>query len=176
MGIDIKYYCKMRNIQRLSMMFTHRPYNLLEHQYLTTVLFRHFASLEDVPYDMNVLDLVMNHDCVESETSDLPWDIKNFSEETKKCWNIIEKEVCKKHFQLNRYSDENLKSGMTKLQHDLFKAVDTLDLMIFVSEEINLGNNTVAIRNVLHNCYEILNKIESQFPHVNEFIKLNCKV
>ena len=167
--IDIKYYRKMKNIDRLAQGYKNRSYNLLEHSYMVAMLFRHFASLEDVPYDMNVFDLVLHHDVVEVISADLPWPIKNFNDKTKEAWNIIEEEVIKKHFQLEKYSDENLKKGMTTLQYSLFKACDILDLYIFVKEEISLGNKAVFIKEVEKNCQEILGSLE--FPKIKKFIQ-----
>jgi len=169
--IDISYYRKMKNIDRLSMMFKNRPYNLLEHSYMVTVLFRRFASIEDVPYDMNVLDIVMNHDAVESVTTDLPWDIKNFSDKTKSAWSEIEKELISVHFQLEKYSDDNIKNSLNKRQHDLFKTCDVLDLLIFVKEEIDIGNNSDYIKKVYSNCLILLENIDSQFPKIKQYIK-----
>ena len=169
--IDIKYYRKMRNVDRLAQGYKNRPYNLLEHSYMVAMLFRHFASLEDVSYDINVFDLVLYHDVVETISSDLPWPIKNFSDKTKEAWGVIEEEVIKEHFQLERYSDENLKKGMTNLQYSLFKACDILDLYIFVKEEIQLGNNTLFIKEVKKNCETILNSLEFQFPKIKKFIE-----
>lgn len=168
--MDIKYYRKMKNIERLSMMFTNRKYNLLEHSYMVTVLFRKFASLEDVAYDMSVLDLVMNHDAVESVTSDLPWPVKSFSIKTSEAWGEIEKEVIKKNFQLEKYSDLNLKSGMTALQYELFKICDILDLWLFIKEEIAIGNRTIDILEVENNCKLLMSNV-NKFPHINKFIK-----
>lgn len=168
--IDIKYYCKMKNIDRLAQGYKNRPYNLLEHQYMVAMLFRHFASLEDVSYDINVLDLVLHHDIVEVVSADLPWPIKNFNYKTKEAWGVIEEEVIKKHFQLEKFSDENLKKGMTPIQFALFKACDILDLYIFVKEEMKLGNNTIFIKEVEKNCLDIINSLEFDFPKIKKFI------
>lgn len=168
--MEIKYYQKLRNINRLSMMFTFRNYNLMEHQYMVAMLFRKFASLEDVAYDINVLDLVLHHDIVETVTSDLPWPVKNFSMETKAAWEVIEDKITDHHFQLEKYSDHNLKMGMTKRQYDLFKVCDVLDLLIFVREERKLGNNSEDIIEVEDNCFKIFDSIETRFPHIKEYI------
>jgi len=169
--MDIRYYRKMKNVNRLSMMFINRDYNLLEHSFMVAMLFRHFASLEDVCYDMQVFDLILHHDILESETTDLPWPIKNFSPAVKNAWEVIEEEVCKKHFQLDSYSDANLKGGMTSLQYDLFKVCDILDLFIFIKEEIAMGNRTKDILEVEFNCLNLLKSIKTPFPHVKEFVK-----
>lgn len=168
--MDIRYYRKMKNINRLSMMFINRPYNLIEHQWMTGILFKHFAELEEIPFDMKVFDLVLKHDSLESETSDLPFPIKNFSHKTKEAWNIIESEVITKNYELERYSDENIKKGMTPVQFDLFKACDILDLLIFVREEISIGNKSKDILHVEENCIKILDSIETKFNHITKFL------
>ena len=56
----------MKDIQRLPNTPHHRGYNLLEHGLVVGMLFRWFASEEDVAYDINVFDKVLLHDYVES--------------------------------------------------------------------------------------------------------------
>lgn len=169
--MEIAYYRKMRNIDRLSMMYKTRRYNLLEHQYMVTVLFRHFASKEDIPYGINELDLILHHDAVESVTSDLSWEVKNFNKIVKESWEIIEQQLCSKHFQLNKYSDENLVGGLNDIQYKLFKACDVLDLLIFVKEEISYGNKSLDIVNVLNNCFMLLEKYADGFPKLSAFVE-----
>lgn len=169
--MDIRYYRKMKNVQRLGMIHVNRSYNLLEHCYMTAMLFKHFASLEDVPYDMDVFDIILHHDVVEVETTDLPHPIKNFSPKVKEAWEEIENEVTKRHHQLNRYSDKNIKLGLTQRQFDLFKVCDTIDLLIFVREEIAIGNRTKDILEVEKNCLSILDNIQTYFPHAVKFVQ-----
>ena len=169
--ISIIYYRKMKNIDRLSMMFKNRPYNLLEHQYMVLVLFRRFASLEDVQYDMNVLDIIMNHDSVEAVTGDLPWNVKNFSLKTKEAWEIIEEDVVDVHFQLEKYTDKEIKKSLNERQYDLFKMCDVLDLFIFVKEEIALGNTSKDMKKVEENCFKIFGSVKTKFPNIQKFIE-----
>lgn len=168
--IDIRYYQKCRNIHRMSMMFTLRPYNLLEHQYIVGMLFRKFASEEDVSYDINVWDIVLNHDILEVVTTDLPWPIKNFNSKTKESWEVIENEILESNFQLQKYSDENIKSNLNPRQFALFKACDTLDLFIFCKEEQELGNNSKDIKEVISNCFKIMDSLKFKFPKIIKFM------
>jgi len=163
----IRYYRRMKNVDRMSGTMKHRPYNLLEHQFMVAVLFRMFASRENVAYDMQVFDLVLNHDAVESITSDLVYPVKNASNKTRECWDIIEEEVLKSHPALERYSDKNLKEGMTESQRNLFKACDYLDLWIFLKEEIALGNTSRDIVEMLENCERLIPK---GFESINKFM------
>jgi 5'-deoxynucleotidase YfbR-like HD superfamily hydrolase len=166
--MDIKYYRKMKNIERLSGTFKFRPYNLLEHSYMVLVLFRHFASKEDVSYDMNTLDFVIHHDGLESISTDLIWPVKNFSKITKDCWKKIEEEIVKKHHQLERYSDHNIKENLTPIQYSLFKACDMLDLWIFLKEEWAIGNHSKKIEEALENC---VNLVPKEFKHIQKFME-----
>ena len=165
--MEIKYYRKLKNIERLSGTFKHRSYNLLEHQYMVAVLFRHFASKDNVPYDINVLDLVMHHDILEVETGDLIHTVKSLNDVTKDSWNKIEEEILKEHFQLGKYSDEALKSGMSTLQHKLFKACDVLDLWIFSKEEVSIGNKNKNLIDVIGRCEKL---IPRDFHSINKFM------
>ena len=69
----------MKDIQRLPNTPHHRGYNLLEHGLVVGMLFRWFASEEDVSYDINVWDKVLMHDYVESVTGDLNACVKKFN-------------------------------------------------------------------------------------------------
>jgi len=166
--VDIKYYRKMKRVERLGLSFTHRSYNLLEHSYMVGMLFRHFASKENVAYDIHVLDLVLNHDLLEVETSDLITTVKKCSTKTEEAWDIIENEILNKHPQLERYSDKKFKDGMTPLQHKLFKVCDYLDLWIFLKEEISIGNRSKDIMEIFERC---TNLIGNDFLHVVRFME-----
>lgn len=166
--MDILYYRKMKNVERLSGTFKFRPYNLLEHQYMVAVLFRHFASLEDVSYDINTLDYVMHHDALESVTMDLIWPVKNFNKRTKECWEIIEEEIIKQNHQLDKYSDKSLKENLTPIQHKLFKNCDVLDLWIFLKEEWEMGNRSYKVKEALDNCEMLISK---DFKHITKFME-----
>jgi len=146
----------------------HRSYNLLEHQFMVAVLFRMFAAKEDVAYNMQVFDLVLNHDNLEAITGDLVYPVKNASGKTRLAWEIIEKEIVAIHPKLERYSDENIKEGMTELQRKLFKACDYLDLWIFLKEEVALGNSSKDILGMISNCERLIPK---DFKSVNKFME-----
>ena len=163
----IRYYRRMKNVDRMSGTIKHRPYSLLEHQYMVAVLFRIFASRENVAYDMQVFDLILNHDNLEAVTGDLVYPVKNASNKTRECWDTIEEEILKLHPVLERYSDNNLREGMTELQRNLFKACDYLDLWIFLKEEIALGNASRDIVEMLGNCERLIPK---DFRSINKFM------
>lgn len=168
---QILYFYKCKDIQRFNGAYTHRTYNLMEHQWNVGMLFRYFASIEDVPYDINVWDIVLKHDMGEVATScDLPWTIKNFNQKTKEAWSVIENEMLKHHYFLEKYSDENIKNSLTELQFALFKACDTLDLFIFCKNEISLGNKSVDMLKAIENCLLIFDSLKFQFPSINNFV------
>lgn len=169
--IEIKYYQACRGVKRMGNIFTLRPYNILEHQYIVGMLFRNFASKEDVPYDINVWDIVLNHDIIEAVTQDLPWPVKNFNPVTKEAWQTIENEILKSHPQLCKYSDEEMKKRLNERQHALMKACDTLDLFIFVKEEQKYGNCSKEILEVEQNCLRILEGLKFKFPKIQKFIE-----
>jgi 5'-deoxynucleotidase YfbR-like HD superfamily hydrolase len=168
--MDIKFYRAMKGVDRLNGKFKHRTYNLLEHSYMVAMLFRHFASKEDVAYDINVLDIILHHDIVEVATSDLSYVVKNHSEVTKKAWGDIEEDVLSSPLfsQLSRYSDKKIKSGLSALQHDLFKVCDLLDLWIFLKEEKAYGNNSWDVNDILDRCVQL---IKGKFRTVDKFME-----
>lgn len=166
--MEIKYYRKMKEVDRLNGKFKLRPYNLLEHSYMVVALFRHFASKEDVAYNMNTIDVIMHHDIIEVETSDLPYTVKNHSPVTKKAWGDIEEDIIRSHHQLNRYNDEAIHENLTEIQHRLFKVCDLLDLWIFLKEEQTYGNNSSEVAKIIGKCEEL---IKGKFVHVDKYME-----
>lgn len=148
----------MKDIQRLPNTPHHRGYNLLEHGLVVGMLFRWFASEEDVSYDINVFDKVLLHDYVESVTGDLNACVKKFNENTAAVWDIIEYEICHGDVNLLPYSDEEIKKTMTDLQYRLFKTCDYLDLWIFCKNEQALGNMSKKLLTCITNCEQLLEK------------------
>lgn len=161
----------MKDIQRLPNTPHHRGYNLLEHSLVVGMLFRWFATEENIAYDMNVFDKVLMHDYVESITGDLNACVKKFNERTAKAWDIIESEVCKSNTVLAPYTDEAIRASMTEEQHGLFKMCDYLDLWIFCRNEIALGNTTTKITECLHNCETLMSRISMQWQRYKSIAK-----
>ena len=164
--MDIFYYRKLKNLDRLNGKFKLRNYNLIEHSYMVAMLFKHFAKIEDVCYDPQVFDAILHHDIVEVVTADLPYDVKNFSEETKLAWAKIEEELVKDHPQLERYTDTKL--VLTPFQFMLFKVCDLLDLWIFLKEESSYGNNSKDVREITQRAEEM---IKGKFKSVDKYIE-----
>lgn len=148
----------MKDIQRLPNTPHHRGYNLLEHGLVVGMLFRWFASEEDVSYDINVFDKVLLHDFVESVTGDLNACVKKFNENTSYAWDIIEYEICHGDTVLAPYSDSEIKSLMSDLQYRLFKTCDYLDLWIFCKNECALGNSSKKLLQCIENCENLMKK------------------
>lgn len=161
----------MKNIQRLPNTPHHQGYNLLEHGFVVGMLFRWFASEENVPYDINVFDKVLLHDFVESVTGDLNHCVKNFNETTAEAWGVIEKEITKENPLLRPYSDEMLKESMTEMQFKLFKCCDYLELWIFCKNEMFLGNISRRIIICTNNCEKLLGSITEDWKYFKSIKK-----
>lgn len=168
--MNIEYYLNLKNVERLATSYKIQSYNVLEHSYMVAVLFRYFASRDNVSYDINVLDAVLHHDILESVTGDLIYTVKNMTDDTKGLWEAIEDEVVSKHFQLERYTDSKLREVMDERQYQLFKACDLLDLWIFLKNEIALGNKTKKILEYHSRCYMLL-VTDYNFTTINQFME-----
>lgn len=168
--MNIEYYLNLKNVERLATSYKIQSYNVLEHSYMVTVLFRYFASRENVAYDIHVLDAILHHDILESVTGDLIYTVKNMTEHTKDLWEELEDEVVGKHFQLENYTDSKLREVMNKRQYQLFKACDLLDLWIFLKNEITLGNKTKKILEYQSRCYMLL-VTDYNFTTINQFME-----
>lgn len=163
----------MKNIQRLPNTPHHRGYNLLEHGLVVGMLFRWFASQEDVAYDITVWDKVLMHDYVESVTGDLNLMVKKHSATTGECWDKIEKEICSGDTALAPYTDAEIKASMTDIQYRLFKCCDYLDLWIFCVQERTMGNHHPGIIECINNCRKLIIKYSNDckdFKSIIEFM------
>lgn len=163
----------MKNIERLSNVPHHRGYNLLEHGLVTGMLFRWFASQEDVAYDINVFDKVLLHDYVESVTGDLNYLVKHHNQTTKEAWDVVEKEVCGDSVVLRDYTDKEIEKQLTPMQFKLFKICDYLDLWIFCKQEYALGNRCRSLLECIHNCEIMIWDITggfTKFKSVKQFM------
>jgi len=169
----ISLYRKMACVDRLAGKYKIRNYNLVFHQYYVALFFMHFAEKEHIEYDVKVIDFILKHDIYEVLTNDLPWECKNLNDITKECWKQIEKEVGNCYKGLELYSDEQLKKCLNLKQYLLFKAMDYLELFIFIKEEKMLGNSNTELMKIADRCIEL---IKGKFKSVDEFLyKENCK-
>lgn len=169
--MDIKYYRKLKNINRLSREAIVRPYNLAEHQYGVTVLFMHFAALEDVEYSVETIKHILHHDVLETLTSDLPYTVKNFNNTTRQCWETIESEIMRNHPEMLPYSDYVMEKNFSRQQLSLFKVCDLLELWLFCREEQALGNGSLEIGRVVVKCVEIIKEYSTgYFESVLDFM------
>jgi len=117
---------------------------------------------------MQIFDLVLHHDIIETVTSDIPYPVKNFNRKTVECWSTIEQEIIQNHAQLIRYSDKNIEQAMTDKQFLLFKVCDLLDLWIFLKEEQKMGNNSSSCKKIIKTCVEL---IKGKFGTVDVYMK-----
>lgn len=165
--MNIYYYRRLKNVNRLGNEPISRSYNLLEHSYMVTMLFAHFAKLEKIPYTADVLEIIMHHDIMETITGDLPWNVKNYNIYTRDAWDQIEQAMTVMVPQLEPYTDTHIKEQLTPEQHRLFKVCDMLDLWIFLQEERRLGNTALPIYEILQRAKE---NIECKYKSVDDFI------
>lgn len=165
--MNIYHYRRLKNVNRLNTEPITRPYNLLEHSYMVTILFCHFAKLEHIEYDAVVLEAILHHDILETITGDLPWNVKNHNANTQSSWINIEEEAVKMKDQFEPYTDQNLENVMDTPQYTLFKTCDMLDLWIFLQEERRLGNMSLA-------CFEIMERakklIYGKFRSIDDYM------
>lgn len=170
----IKDLIHCRYVDRLQGKRKILKYDLMQHQWMTANLFIYFASLEDVSYTANELRLIMNHDILETITNDLPYTVKNFSEETRSYWGNIEDCIVGdiKNCYLRQFTDQSIKEHLTPRQYALFKCCDLLDLYLFVEEEACLGNVSRDLAEVKCKCEEIINKLaqENHFYNISKYI------
>ena len=162
----------MKERERLSGTPHHKGYNLLEHGLVVGMLFRWFASEEDIAYDINVFDKVLLHDIAESVTGDCPYHVKNFDSKSSYLWDQLESHICGQDPFLRNYTDSAIRETLTPLQFKLFKICDYLDLWIFCKQELALGNSSNKLVSVIENCEKLISSIsEGGFKSVKKFME-----
>ena len=156
--LKINDYKKLEYVRRCSGVPIQRNYNLVHHSYMTMILFQHFAKLEKIEYDTDVIELISLHDILETVTGDLLNPVKKFSKETEDAWNIIEHQMLEGKERFSRFTDDEFKSKLTHEQHNLFKACDNLELFIFLEDEIRMGNRTKEVRYIFDKVFDVVMK------------------
>ena len=146
--IKIQDYLKMADVRRCSGVKLLRPYDLIRHSFMTTILFQYFAGIENIIYDKKVIDIIMKHDILEVKTGDLISPVKSFNQRTKNAWHTIEKHIILENPDFEDFSDHKIKENMNEEQFRLFKTCDLLELWIFIVEEILLGNRTEGVMKI----------------------------
>ena len=161
--MEISNLLKLKNIERLSGTFTHRSYNLMEHQYMVAMLFQEFSKQECIEITMDEFEACLKHDMLESITGDLINPVKKLNSITSECWDKIEDEVIQANTEFNDYSDMNIRGKFkNELNYSLFKVCDYLDLWIFCKEEFSVGNHHKDLVKVIYKCQELIgNKFRS---------------
>jgi 5'-deoxynucleotidase YfbR-like HD superfamily hydrolase len=143
--MNLEQYLKgrgpLRNINRFNMEYTIKKQNLCEHGYAVANLFYVLCKDLKVKVTSEDLVLVMNHDFIEAFTGDLNLKVKNFSPETLACWNAIEEEVTP--VGLERFTDFGIQNNMTNVKYNLFLLADCFEALLYVKEEIRLGNSAL---------------------------------
>lgn len=172
---EIKYLRKMLNIQRLTGTKKHRSYNLAEHSYYVALLYDYFGMEEHIR-TTDTLKYVLLHDYMEVFTADLPYHVKNLNEKTKGIWASLEKEVYIERASKKSdlvLTDEMLEYDLlTTPQFQLFKACDLLELWLFLTEEYEMGNQSVEILRIMEKCEDLLQSPDSEFSFesIKEFM------
>jgi 5'-deoxynucleotidase YfbR-like HD superfamily hydrolase len=131
---------KMRDVHRLSGIFTTRIYTDAEHCYYTGLLFVAMAHAHKVNVTEEMIVWVFTHDALEVATGDLLYPAKNTNQETQGAWALIEKAVVDNTPSLEGYSDIEGMRLLGGAAWDLFKACDALELWLCCTEERNRGN------------------------------------
>lgn len=162
----IDHFLKMKNVERMQGTFKLRPYNLMEHSYAVTALFIEMSKREGIEITVQDITDVISHDLLETQTGDLIWSVKHFSDKTLQAWDVIEDEILDEFPEL-KYTD-NLQ--LDSVKHRLFKACDNLDLWIFCMQEQEFGNDSRAIRDIISNCEMLIEN--RKFDSVGEYMKM----
>lgn len=164
----IKLLKKMKDVQRLSGTKIIKSYCLAEHCYYTGLLFKEIAEKELIEYTNRELYFVLTHDLPEVVTGDMLYPAKQIIKEE---WKKLEYEIIKElNPGLINYTEEMAEKYFTEETWKLFRACDTLELLLFLQEEISLGNNSVDIMKVHTKCYDLLFSPELYYATVPDIL------
>jgi len=158
----IKSMRKMRYITRFTGKCLLQPPNVAEHGQQVAGIFIILSKYWGIPISVDSLDFVVNHDLFETETGDLPYDVKHF-EDNEQYWDKIEETVLKKYPHLSRYTDSS--APLSNDEKWLFRMADAIEGMMTCIEEQRMGNKTYVVeqcRMVYHSTIEKLCKGEAK--------------
>ena len=143
----------LKNMHRLSGLFTIQKYDTATHCYYTGILFEEIAAMEKMEVTAYEIQFVYRHDVFESVTGDLLLPAKTHSKKVSLCWNEIESLIVNERYgYLRSWTDGEAAKRFSSQAWRLFKACDLLELLLFCYEEIRLGNGTLGIARVIRNC------------------------
>lgn len=165
--IPIHYQRKAQDVQRMNGNPMLMEYRLPKHGYFVLSIAIDLARILGVKFSMEEVDVILRHDFAETVTSDLPYPLKNLSEETKAAWDVIEKAAMEnsKYQSFRKYSDEEIHAVLgTGLKWWIFKFADMLELAISCAEEVEMGNKSLQVNRVQIKCAECLLKMLNDIP------------
>ncbi len=171
-GDELQLLRSLKHINRLSGKPIIQKYSVAEHCYYTGILFEHFAQEEKINVTRTQIRFVYRHDIMESITGDLLRPAKNYNIIVKDLWDKIEKELSYA-FEIEEYIDETIEYTFPENVVKLFKTCDILELLLFLNEEKELGNNTEAIDKIFHNCIQYI--YEKEFRSIIDFMEIQIR-
>lgn len=135
------------NIQRCALAKKNQGYSLKQHcQGVLSITLDLLGILGETPLTSLQTSQVLHHDIMETFTGDLPYTVKNLSDEVKDSWDFIEAEVIERVSELYPslafYTDRAIRDSLSPRQFAIFRIADTADLWLYTEEEIRLGNYT----------------------------------
>lgn len=157
------------HINRMSGVPTIRPYKLSEHMYMTGQIYELAAEKEKMKVSPESVSWVYRHDVPEVLTGDLLYPAKNLNADVKSKWDSIENQVLKNctvkeaHLLSEEYAKESIFSDE---EWELFKECDMAELLLFCTEEVQLGNTNPEVQQVIQLAFGILAK--SGFKYIQD--------
>jgi 5'-deoxynucleotidase YfbR-like HD superfamily hydrolase len=166
---EITYARRMNHIQRLNGTPKIRAYSVAEHCYHVGTMFITLCKLEGIGITKEEIEFVFKHDLLEVATGDVLFPAKHTSKNTEKHWNAIEKEVLAGlPGWMTPYTDASAETNMSDAAYEMFKACDLAELWFFCQEEVQLGNKSTNIYNVIKLCESHMAK--SQFASIRNLV------
>lgn len=160
-------YRRLRNIKRCNNFPVNNREDVAQHSYYVTLLamaiateYNHWAGTQNMRYHIwdadHHLDLVntdlivlraLSHDLEEAFTSDIPWNVKHYSEQSHEVIEGVIQDKLDKVYEgssllIQRFNDWNstCKDG---LEGQFVDIADMLELSVYCWEELALGNTAM---------------------------------
>lgn len=169
---EAQTFTKVRNtkyIERLAGRNVLRSYNVSEHSFFVSYLFKTMADKEGIEVTSDDMLLVLLHDFTEVITGDLVNLAKSLNEKTKEAWNTIEHELAEHHTAFRPFTEERIKESLGPQKAALLRDCDLLELWSFIVEDIfEFGNRSPNITSVKEDLEPII--WGSQFQSVKKFL------
>lgn len=156
---------RLSSVRRCGTLRTIAPQSVAEHSYYVTLIAWEIGlNLQSLGWELDlnsVVKMALFHDAEEAIMGDIPYPVKRASEELRNSLKLVKREILEKFFdrKVNNVITQ-LESGKFKMEREaqIVSAADYVELYLYCSEEMQLGNRSQELQNIMYQCQQIIKK------------------